>query len=146
MESNKKVIVAVVLLVIIVVGVVMALMKSGVIGKARAPEWVLDTPMELIDCATGELISKGLGEWSNLGQKDGKYKNPKTNTYTMVTVLECAACKQKIAMPDLPGIMREDEESVSAADARANNAKRAEAIRTYKCPKCQKSPFSQDSM
>jgi rubrerythrin len=57
--------------------------------------------MELIDSKTCEVKTLTLGEWQKLGQDDkGHYKNPKTGKYTMVPVMICPSCGEKIPQPD----------------------------------------------
>jgi len=74
-----------------------------------------------IDSKSLELITQTIGEWQKLGREDGKYKNPKTGEYTMVSVMECASCGAKIPRPEMSG-MKEEE--------------RFRILKDYQCPKC----------
>ena len=101
MDGGKKIIAIVVLLAIIAAVVVFGIKKSN-IGGPKPPQWVLDQEVEKIDAESLELVTRTLGEWQKLGSKDGKYKNPDTGKYTMVSRMDCAACGAKIPMPEFP--------------------------------------------
>jgi rRNA maturation protein Nop10 len=95
-------------------------------GKAREPQWVKDQRVELIDAKSFELMAKTRGEWDALGQRNGRYKNPKIGEYTMAITLICGACGEKIPAPEAPP---ETGDPKAPRDA-------MQALFSYKCPKC----------
>jgi predicted RNA-binding Zn-ribbon protein involved in translation (DUF1610 family) len=105
------------------------------IGGPTPPEWVLRQPAEKIDETSFKLITKTLGEWERLGRRKGKYKNPETGEYTMVDVMVCAACGQKIPLPVVPGIALPKRGDASGHPSSHLGAIQ-EILRNYKCPKC----------
>jgi len=130
MKSAKKVAVAVACLVIVVgVGTYLVRKFTG----HRPPGWVLDQPLEKIDSETLELITLTHRQWQKLGTKDGKYKNPKTGRYTMVTPMICASCGEKIPEPPYP---TPAEREKLGMDEMLDRIEQLE--RSYKCPKCGK--------
>ena len=64
--------------------------------KHKPPNWVLDTMEEKIDCQTFETVTLPISKWCKLGAKGPCYKNPKTGNYTMVSVIVCRSCGEKI--------------------------------------------------
>ena len=76
---------------------------------------MLKEKREKIDETTGKLIALTFDQWLQLGHLNGKYKNPETGKYTMVTPITCAACGEKIPPP--------------------------QDRRSGKCPKCNRSPW-----
>jgi len=122
MADLKRVVVTVVLLAVIVGAVVYVVKRL----RPKMPSWVLDTPVEKIDCKTFELITRTYGEWKKLGQKDGRYKNPNSGAYTMVEPTRCDSCGEVIPMPHFP-------EPVEGQDV---TAMREEILWNYKCPRC----------
>ena len=132
MADAKKFAFAVILLVVAIAAVVFAIRRSFHFGPAEAPQWAGQTPMEKIDQKIFQLMTKPLKEWQRLGQKDGKYKNPETSTYTMVDAIVCEACGEKIPIADLPKY---------DPDAGPESRRvRMEAMQNYRCPKCGKWP------
>lgn len=115
--NKKKIIKAIGLVILAIIVVVWGLRHVGIIGGAEPPNWVTAELIEKIDPESGEVVTKPLGEWRELrNEKTGKYKNPKTGDYTMVTPMVCPNCKVKIPVPEPP-----------------------ENEWTYKCPRCGKS-------
>ena len=92
----KKTVVVVVLIVVIAAALIFLARKSGMGGGVKPGVAVTGQMLERIDANTGELVTKTLAEWEKLGQKDGKYKNPKSGEYTMVNAMVCKACRQTI--------------------------------------------------
>lgn len=101
--DTKKTVWVVVLVVVIILAVALIARKSGIGGSVRPGADVLSQTQERIDINSGELVTKSLGEWENLGEKEGKYKNPTSGEYTMVNAIVCKACGQKIASPTALG-------------------------------------------
>jgi len=141
MERVKKVGIVVVLLLIIVATAGMVLRTVLGNGGPTPPGDIMDLEVEKIDQSTLMLMTKTLGEWENLGERNGKYKNPETKEYTMMTPIICRACGEKIPAPEFPEIARS-----KAAKKRGPEGDRIAAIvneitRNYTCPRCGASPF-----
>jgi hypothetical protein len=101
MDSTK--LVAIIVVAVIVVGV--GLFLKGRMNKSKLPPGVRDKMVEKVDADNGEVISRSIADWDKLGKKNGKYKNPNTGNYSMVTGHLCASCGQRIPdveMPDHP--------------------------------------------
>jgi len=58
--------------------------------------------MTKIDEKTLDVMTLSLKEWLDLGHKKGRYKNPKTGTYTMVPVRVCPHCHEQIPIRMIP--------------------------------------------
>ena len=127
MKSVKQVALGVIL-VIISVGAITFGVISLRKGKAM-PEWVKDSPIEKIDQTTFNVVEKPYREWKDLGEKDGKYKNPSTGKYTMTDIMTCAACGEKVPQPDFP-----------------KGTIPGEILDAYVCPKCGKRVMSGGGM
>lgn len=125
MEGGTKYAVAIGLVVVIVAALVLVIKKQS---GDTPPPWVMEQPQEKIDIKTNAVMTKTLGEWEKLGQKDTKYKNPDTGEYTMVSPMTCAACQAVI-----PSIS-------SPADMELEQMEKWQA--QQKCPKCTKNPFT----
>ena len=137
MQGGTRIVVIVILLGLIVAAGVFLTRRMGR-GEMNQPDRLLDRRVERIDSESLELVTKPRREWKRLGQKDGKYKNPKTDKYTMVVPAICASCGQKIPMSDValatPGAASdrplEPEEHLEAM-------KKQEAlIKEWRCPRC----------
>ena len=112
MKSSQLIWIVVIL--ILAAGVLIwGLKRSGAYGNAKMPDHLAQQPMEKIDETSLEVMEKPYTEWLKLGQENGKYKNPNTGKYTMVTVMTCRHCGAKIPEPQ------------TEAD-----------IMNFKCPKC----------
>ena len=133
--DGKKIVVVVVLLAVIIVAIVVILKKGFHVGETTPKDWVLQQSEEKIDEKSFKLITKTLGEWTSLGQREGKFKNPETRKYTMVQVMECAECGEKIPLPVVPTIAP-PERGEASHPPRSYNDEIGEILRTYKCPKC----------
>jgi len=137
MEGKKKIVVIVILLGVAVAAGVFFTKRMGR-GEATPPDRLLDRPVERIDSESLELMTKSRREWKRLGEKDGKYKNPKTGKYTMVVPAICASCGQKIPMLDAalttPGAASgrpvDPEEHLKAMQ------KQEALIKEWRCPRC----------
>jgi len=125
---GAKNIAAIVVLIAVIVGALYFVAKK-VGGGTKPPPKVFQTPVELMDTDSSELITKTAQEWEDLGKKDGAYKNPNTSKYTMVHFRACAACQVNIPVETPP----------ADAHKTPGGFERWEA--TLKCPKCGKSPF-----
>jgi len=137
MEGGKKIAVIVILLGIIIgTGVYLGKKKFG---GVQMPPYVAERPVEKIDVSDGTLMTLQLQEWRALGAKDGKWKNPETNKYTMVTPIECVACGKKVIPVDLPKspeLSEDEHESMKQMQAYNDEVEKLED--EYKCPKCGK--------
>lgn len=122
--------IAALLAIIVVAGVWVARRQFA---KPKPPPSVLGGQVALIDEKSLEEITKTLGEWEKLGQRNGRYKNPTTGAYTMAEKLMCASCGEIIASPFPPG----DVTKVVPRE------KAREIIRSFKCPKCGKPALPQ---
>lgn len=119
----KKIAVFVVLIVVIVGAIVFSAKRAGVVrGRAATKAIDPDLAVELIDKKTLELMTKTAAEWQKLGGGPNGFKNPNTGTNTMVQVMVCAECGQKV-----PALSRFSHGSYDPAMA--------------KCPRCGKNPF-----
>ena len=126
MGNRTKLVVVVGLLAIVIVAVGLSLKRSLHIGEATPPDSILKQPVEKIDEKSFKLITKTLGEWERLGEREGKFKNPETGDYTMMSVMVCGHCGQKIPYPVIPA---------ETAQLSHHNARIA-ILGKYKCPKC----------
>jgi rRNA maturation protein Nop10 len=93
----------------------------------------LQQPQEKIDQKSLKLITKTMGEWESLGEKNGKYKNPEMGEYTMMVPMVCQTCGEKIPLPEIAA-PRPGEAPGAGGDPHAQR-------RSYKCPKCGKPAF-----
>jgi len=94
--------------------------------RNRPPEWVRGLQIERIDIETLETISLPHGRWETLGKvgdKFPRYKNPKTGRYTMVDVMTCSSCGQKIPVFIPP-------------EGETNPDRILTLALQYKCPRC----------
>jgi len=131
MTDWKKVLVSIALLVVIVVAAVFIVRHftgRSTEMPAELKREAAGRSVEKIDQKTLEVMTKTLGEWEKLGSKGEKYKNPKTGTYTMVPVLVCASCGEKIPLPDFP--------------PNAGFAERQKIASGYICPRCGKKAYA----
>lgn len=87
----------------------------------------------MIDATTLEIVTKTRDEWQDLGQsEEGKFKNPKTETYTMVPPIECFSCGEAIPHPGLPKLPESDDiQALQAYDEKLSRL-----ARDYRCPLC----------
>lgn len=104
----------------------------------KRPAWVIQRaqerlrqPLEKIDLGALETMTLTRAEWDELGQLEGKFKNPNTGKYSMVPAIKCRACGATI--PTAPGTY----ESPVGAGA-------AEELAKYKCPNCGKNAYMAD--
>jgi len=93
--------------------------------SAVPPKEYRETILEKIDIETGEIISLPREKWLDLGARKGKYKNPKTQKYTMVDPIKCVNCGEKI----IPVLVDPETEGPAVLQSR---------MATYRCPKCGK--------
>jgi len=126
-QSKARTIVAVVLILLIVGAVVWLGQYIFYAKTARLPKSIGGQMIEKIDENTLELVSLPLEEWMHVDSKDGKYKNPRTGTYSLVGVMQCASCGAKIPLPDIP--------------ANAGAAASLHIMENYVCPKCGKKAY-----
>ena len=135
--DGKKVAIGVVL-VIVIAGAAMSIMKRSGGGTAKPPDWVLEQEIEKIDKESGELITKQLGEWQDIGHNDkGLYKNPNTKKFTMTSPMVCTSCGEKIAPPDMPVMSGDTPEGPDLEGM----AERERIIQEHVCPKCNEKAF-----
>ena len=136
MEGGKKVAVAVVLILVIVGGVLWRLRSSGTIGGPQIPEHVLMRKHWKVCDKSIESMELTYKKWRSLGHKDGKYKNPKTNDYTMVPRMQCGACEAWIPVPEMPRFEPRTA-GTDTPDMMQDRIAQEEKLRLeYKCPKC----------
>jgi len=141
MEGGKRVAVIIILLVVIIGGVGTIIGRR--LSRNKMPGWKEEELVEKIDMSDGTLMTMTLKEWMDLGEKNGRYKNPETKEYTMVAPITCAACEEKVIpvqFPDPPPVAKSQEEYF--AQRGAYEAEVAKLIREYKCPKCGKLAYS----
>ena len=101
MEGLKK---FVIVFAVLVVG---ALVISYGLRKAKGPpaetpKRYATIPMPKIDMETGEVITRELVEWQEIGMsEDGvRWKNPNTGKYTMRNPIECLTCGKPMKPPE----------------------------------------------
>ena len=80
MSGWKRIVVAVLLVAVISVAFVYTFRSK--FGRPKPPPHITGVPLERVDVNSAELITRSLGEWDDLGYRDGKYKNPNTGQYT----------------------------------------------------------------
>lgn len=132
MKDPKK-IAQVVVIVLVIIGSIWCgvWMMSR---SRRAPEWTNDIKYERIDENTLELMTLPAGQWESLGEKGKKYKNPDTGTFTMVPVMTCPSCAEKIPTPYIrPKDVPRDPQGLQAI-----MQEEQDAMDRYVCPKCGK--------
>ena len=123
--EKTKIVGIIVLVIVIVAGAWITIERMK--GTPKAPDYVLKRPIDRIDEKSLEVITQTIGQWEGLGQRAGKYKNPKTGAYTMVNVMTCRSCGAKI-----PAVLIPDGTPPDQRDAMENS---------YLCPKCGKHPM-----
>jgi len=135
MEGGQKTLLVIILIVIVVAGIIFTVRRAGR-GTAKPPPRIAGEKIEKIDYKTGEFFTKTRGEWDKLRRDDFRsaWKNPKTGEYTVVDVMTCPHCGEKI--PQRPVTVEEvnNPASMEPEALRAANA-------AYKCPKCGKCPY-----
>ena len=139
MGDGKKTLVIIVLIVVIIAAATWVLRKGS--GPAKPPAEVLARKRLLVDVTDGQLIERTEGEWRELGQRDGKYKNPDTGQYTMTTPVKCASCGEWVPPVDLParaagGADLPPDAARRASDGSIMEDPRDAAMKAYRCPKC----------
>ena len=135
MEGGKRALLVIIAIAVIVGAIVFTVRRVGR-GTARAPERIAGEQIEKIDHKTGELFTKTRAEWDEVRRDDFRsaWKNPETGEYTVVNVLTCPHCGEKI--PQRPVTVEEVNDPASAEPA----ALRAANL-LYMCPKCGKCPY-----
>ena len=96
MENPKKIAWAIVLGVVVVVAITFTIVKTLGLGEGKPPARVTGVEVTKVDVDTLEVITRTEGEWMDLGQKKGMYKNPDTGKYTMRAALTCPHCNETI--------------------------------------------------
>jgi len=99
LAGSKKVILVVLLAAVIGGALWFALSRSVLRRGATPPARYLALPVAKIDEKTLQVITKTLGEWQKIGQRNGRYRNPETGEYTMLDVTVCQYCGGKIPIP-----------------------------------------------
>ena len=149
MEGEKKIIAIVVLLAIIAAVVVFCITKSNIAGP-KPPQWVLDQEFERIDAESLELVTRTLGEWQDLGHRNGRYRNPDTRKYTMVSAIDCVACGKKIPMPEFPVVETApgdvDPGSIDMEKRERSMEEHLRIMSEYTCPVCGERAFPADGI
>jgi hypothetical protein len=128
MEGGKKVVGMIVLLAAIAAVIVYTVKRST--GPPSQPDHVRNREITKIDSNTNTVVVKTLGEWQDLGHKEGKYKNPETGEYTMVRPMTCDSCDKQIPAPEMPA---------NIADLGAEGEDEINA--NYMCPLCAEHAF-----
>jgi len=152
MENAKRILVPLVLLLVIAGAVILVVKKYT--GAPTQPDRVLDREITKVDTVSGKLVTLKYREWQGLGAKDGKYKNPETQQFTMVDPIICAACHAKIPpveLPPEPGVIippeGASEKEIEALAEKENAAREAYEVQViklmndYLCPKCGKHAY-----
>ena len=140
MEGAKKVVWAVIVIVVIIVAIIFTVRRSGKPDIER-PAGQTGKMVEMIDAKSGELITKTQGEWDELDYDHfGRiWKNTDTGEFTVVKVIICPHCGEKI--PDRL-VTVEDLMDPGTMDIEV----RMEADMAYACPKCGGCPFDAPMM
>jgi len=128
-----------IILLAVVVAIAALVWALAIARRAPRPtREALATRIEKIDEDTLETVTLSLGDWQNLGQRNGRFRNPKTGKYTMLPVMTCASCGAKIPNP-LPmwGETPQTDEEMSRT-----RQEFARVMAEYRCPRCGKNPFS----
>jgi len=139
MGSPSKIIITTVCILSIAVAIGLNIKKHR--SGPQPPDWVLDQESTRIDENDPyEVITNTLREWKSLGQEEGKYRNPNTGAYSMVTPMTCGACQEQIPRPQRHRPSRPPAPPGSRlsgpAEMRAQEEAWLEKVMSYKCPKC----------
>ena len=132
MQGAKKAVVALVLIAVIVAAGVWITRSRSSTSKGRSR--AMGQLIERIDENTLETVTLSVQEWNDLGHKDGKFKNPKTGSYSMLLAMDCPHCNARIPMP-----IRRSSRMVRAVDeSTGKEVMRLEEVEEveYHCPKC----------
>jgi len=143
----KKVIMTLILLIVAAVVLAFGLYKGC--GGIRKVDNEQQKQVTKIDENTLEVMTMTGREWLTLGQKNGKFKNPKTGEYTMVLPITCGNCGELIPPPkppkppeglDLAGkpASTPEEDSRRKSLMRKMEAEYAKTLREAVCPRCGK--------
>jgi len=135
MEGGKRTLILVVLVVVVIAALVYVAKQTGILGGPKPSATVMGRRQKKISRDTLEIVELTRGEWDDLGHKDGKYKNPKTGNYDMVTPMTCPACGALVPPPDIPSVPKDKAERTKEKWDELE-AKRIEIMRNYRCPKC----------
>lgn len=60
----------IVILRVVIVGATIFGIRTLKRGAPDPPKWYMDRPIEMMDSATFEVITRGYGEWLKLGRED----------------------------------------------------------------------------
>jgi len=135
-ERNRILVTAA--LILIAAAAIGVLLKKFV-AKRGPPAWVLETLEEKIDTETLEVLALPVEKWRKLGEQGGAFKNPRTGKYTMVSVIVCASCGQKIPAPG-PGYSPRSASSATVEGGTAPTGEKEEPPppmgAVYICPRC----------
>ena len=130
--SAAGMIILTIVLIVVAVVVVVTGIKGARRGEVPPPDRYLKQLVARIDSESFELITKSRREWRKVKAKKGDvWKNPDTGKYTIVDLIVCVECGEKIPGPLQMVHMK------YLKDAEAKRKFLAERD-SYKCPKCGK--------
>ena len=122
----------IVILIALGFAVSFSLKQTGVVTtKATPPDYVLNMQITKIsEKAPYNEVTLMYREWEKLGSDNvGRYKDPKTKEYTMVSPIPCAACGKDIPMLTIP-----PEVYINEPEKRDEKILRLQS--EYICPLC----------
>ena len=144
MGTKKILVIAVLIVVIVAAAVYVAKRHSG--SSVALPEAVLSIKVEKIDLKTLEIFTENAEDWDTRYAPDehGRFKNPRTGTYSMVGIMKCAACGKEIPVPQLPEELekRFERRPFTNSEHSKTKAEIVAFIRAYVCPLCGKLAFT----
>ena len=137
------------LILLIVAAVVLTFGVYKGCGGIREVDTEQQRLVTKIDENTLEVVKMTGREWLELGNQDGKFKNPKTGNYAMVVPITCSSCGELIPplKPpeppeglDLSGkpAFTPEEDSRRKALMRKMEGEYAKTLRAAVCPRCGK--------
>ncbi len=137
----KKVVVIAVLIAVIIAAAIFTMRRSA--SDSKPPADVAAAKSSKIDMKTYEEFTETNTDWLDKYAPDqyGRYKNPKTGTYTMVGIMKCASCGKDIPVPQIPDELRPKSVGKGVnymANKNAMMKAQMDAVRNYKCPLCGK--------
>jgi len=136
--TRKQIII--VLALILVIGASIGFTLKRQFGGPEPPDETLAQLIEKIDAETLRIVAKPLGDWQEWPVRDGKYQNPDTGKFSLVDLMKCASCGEKIPAPEEPGKgLSAMESGITTADIEAVEA-------AYRCPKCGGPAFAEPGM
>jgi hypothetical protein len=139
--GGKNVVIGAVLSIVIVVALVVIAKKSGIVSsKPPPPPSVLGQMITRVETkAPYKEVTLALSEWEKRGpDAQGRYKNPETREYDLVSPIMCASCAKTVPEAVYPV-------DVLAMPAEKRGPEKVRVRNEYLCPLCKKPAYTHET-